>query len=136
MIELSNLVMSSAAAGGIVALFSALMAAFYGAFILLYCVMIIFSLVVFVFWIWMLIDALSRKNYDTENDRFLWCLIVFLGSWIGALIYYFLVKKKKDPPKVTPSSPSPTKQEVTSPTKSEVKPTTAVKPTTKPEAKN
>lgn len=123
MIELlSVLGMSSgsSAATGIVGLFSAMMAAFYGAFMLLYCVIILFALITFVFWIWMLIDALSRKNYDTENERLLWCLVVFLGHWLGALIYFFLVKKKKDPPTSSVSA-----------TKPEVKPATTVKPEVK-----
>ena len=85
-----------AVATGLLGIFGAIYAIFVGAIFLFYCLIIIFALVSFVFWIWMLIDALSRKNYDTENERLLWCLVVFLGHWIGAVIYYFIVKKKKE----------------------------------------
>ncbi|MBU1119010.1 PLDc N-terminal domain-containing protein [Patescibacteria group bacterium] len=48
-----------------------------------------------VFWIFMIIDAAKRK-YKTENDQLLWILVVVLTGWIGALIYYFMVKRKED----------------------------------------
>jgi cytochrome c biogenesis factor len=45
-----------------------------------------------VFWIWMIIDCAQRKMKD--NDKVVWILIlIFLGS-IGALVYYFVVKRK------------------------------------------
>ena len=53
----------------------------------------------FVFWIWMLIDCLKRKenqfpNKET-NDKIFWSLIIFFTYLIGAILYYFIVKKKK-----------------------------------------
>lgn len=46
-----------------------------------------------VFWIWMIIDCAQRKMKD--NDKVVWILIlIFLGS-IGALVYYFVVKRNK-----------------------------------------
>lgn len=89
---------SGAAATGIMGL----MAGFYGVMMVFYCLILLVALIGFLFWLWMLIDALSRKNYDTDNERLLWCLVVFLGSWIGAVIYYFLVKRKKDNEPPTP----------------------------------
>lgn len=49
----------------------------------------------FVFWLWMLIDCLTRKF----DDKLLW-VIVLLGTFfvgvgfVGALIYYFVERKK------------------------------------------
>ena len=47
----------------------------------------------FVFWIWMLIDCIGRK-FKGDNERLLWVLIIVLGGFIGAALYYFLVKNK------------------------------------------
>ncbi len=46
-----------------------------------------------VFWIMMLVDAVQRK-YKEENDKIVWILIIVLVGVIGAIIYYFVVKKK------------------------------------------
>jgi large-conductance mechanosensitive channel len=47
------------------------------------------------FWIWMLIDCVKR-DFKKENDKILWILVVALTGWIGALIYYFMIKRKED----------------------------------------
>jgi hypothetical protein len=62
-------------------------------FWIFYCGIIILSLVGMALWIWMLIDVAQRK-FEVENDKTLWLLIVILGGGIGALIYYFMIKKK------------------------------------------
>jgi hypothetical protein len=54
-------------------------------------VMIIFwilALAATVFWLWMLIDALT--NEPTTNDKILWLLVIFFLHFIGALIYFFV----------------------------------------------
>ena len=50
----------------------------------------ILFLVCAVFWIWMLIDCLKREF----NDKVLWILILLLTGILGAILYYFLVKRK------------------------------------------
>jgi len=45
----------------------------------------------FVFWIWMLIDCLTRKKFE---DKLVWVLVILFLHVIGAILYYFLVKKK------------------------------------------
>ena len=47
-----------------------------------------------IFWILMIVDCIKRK-FPNENDKILWILVIILTSWIGALIYYFVVKRKK-----------------------------------------
>ena len=48
-----------------------------------------------VFWIMMIIDA-AKRNFKNENDKTLWILVLVFTSWIGALVYYFVIKKKED----------------------------------------
>ena len=45
-----------------------------------------------IFWIMMLIDAL-RRDFPHSNDKTLWIIILIFANWIGALLYYFMVKK-------------------------------------------
>ncbi|VVC03894.1 Uncharacterised protein [Candidatus Bilamarchaeum dharawalense] len=99
--------MSSAAGAGAAAGLMGIMAGFYGVMMLIYCVVFLLALLFFVFWIWMLIDALTRKDFATDNEKLLWCLVVFLGHWLGAALYFFIVKNKKTPPtpSVQPTTP-------------------------------
>jgi tetrahydromethanopterin S-methyltransferase subunit E len=45
------------------------------------------------FWIWMLIDCV-KKNFPQPADKVIWFIVVFFLNLLGALIYYFIVKKK------------------------------------------
>lgn len=49
---------------------------------------------VMVYWILMLIDALKRDNWESENDKVLWILVVLLAGIVGAVIYRFVVVSK------------------------------------------
>ncbi|HYG33326.1 MAG TPA: tetratricopeptide repeat protein, partial [Clostridia bacterium] len=42
------------------------------------------SLVFSVFWLWMLIDAIRRREW-------LWAVFIFIGWWISTIFYYFAV---------------------------------------------
>lgn len=59
------------------------------------CFFWILVLLGFVFWIFMLVDAAKRK-YPKEDQRLMWIIIVALTGLIGALIYYFIIKRKDD----------------------------------------
>lgn len=48
-----------------------------------------------IFWVLMLIDAAQRR-FKNENDRVLWIVIIVFGHFIGALVYYFAVKKPEE----------------------------------------
>ncbi len=52
----------------------------------------ILSILSLVFWIFMVIDVAQRK-FKNENDKILWILVVVLAGIIGAIIYYFMIKK-------------------------------------------
>lgn len=46
----------------------------------------------FVFWIMMLVDAAKHKT----DNQVVWILVICLTGIIGALIYYFVVKRERD----------------------------------------
>ena len=52
----------------------------------------------FAFWLWMLIDCLQRpiERFPNggESDKLIWCLAIFFVHFIGAMLYYYLVKRK------------------------------------------
>lgn len=52
----------------------------------------------FVVWIIMLVDCVKRENNEFpnagESTKTMWLLIIILTGGVGAIIYYFLVKKK------------------------------------------
>jgi NADH:ubiquinone oxidoreductase subunit 6 (subunit J) len=45
-----------------------------------------------VFWILMLVDCAKRK-FKEPNTQIVWVLIIIFTGLIGALIYYFIIKK-------------------------------------------
>lgn len=44
------------------------------------------SLLMIGFWIWMLIDCITKES-DQGNDKVVWVVVIALLGWIGALIY-------------------------------------------------
>jgi uncharacterized membrane protein YphA (DoxX/SURF4 family) len=53
---------------------------------------LIIIFIVFVFWLWMLIDLLKRKKFE---DKLVWVLVLVFLNLIGAILYYFLAKAKE-----------------------------------------
>ena len=64
--------------------------------IMFYVFAIGLSIASLVFWIIMLIDVAQRTNWKNESDRTTWIIVVALTGSIGALIYYFAVKRVLD----------------------------------------
>ncbi len=65
------------------------------------CAVVVFWLAgifLFVVWILMLIDCIKRDNSEFPNAgesiKIMWLLIIILTNGIGAIIYYFMVRKK------------------------------------------
>jgi len=60
-------------------------------------ILIIAAALLFVFWLWMLIDCLKRPDgmfaAGGNNAKLIWILVIIFTGLIGALIYYFLIKK-------------------------------------------
>jgi len=48
----------------------------------------------FVFWILMIVDCATRK-FKNDTDKIVWILVILFTNLIGAVIYYFIVKRKK-----------------------------------------
>jgi hypothetical protein len=46
-----------------------------------------------VFWIFMIVDV-AQRQFPNHDDRVLWILVVVLAGFIGAIVYYFVVKHK------------------------------------------
>lgn len=45
-----------------------------------------------IFWIFMLVDA-AKRNFKNDIDKVVWILVIVFTHIIGALIYYFVVKR-------------------------------------------
>ena len=65
---------------------------------------IVLSILTTVFWIWMLIDA-AQRDFDDPNNKILWIILLILLGFIGAIVYYFVIRKKEGKP--VPQAPSP-----------------------------
>ena len=57
----------------------------------------VIGLALFVFWIWMLIDAIQNKGL-TDGEKVGWVLAVVLLHFIGALLYFFIGRPKRHTP--------------------------------------
>ena len=54
----------------------------------------IIRLLIIVFWIWMLIDAIQNKGL-TDGEKIGWVLAIVFLHIIGALLYYFIGHSKR-----------------------------------------
>ncbi len=77
--------------GGIIAA----LGVFWALWLALYGFMFLAMLALMGVWIWMLVDVVKR-DFTGENDKLVWVLVVVLAGWIGALVYYFVVKRPAD----------------------------------------
>ncbi len=50
------------------------------------------SLLGFIFWLWMLIDAIRNKNL-TDTEKIVWVLVIIFLNFLGAVIYLFAGRK-------------------------------------------
>lgn len=54
-------------------------------------IVIIIGILLFAFWIWMIIDC-AKRNFKNDTEKIIWILVIVLLVWIGALIYYIIVR--------------------------------------------
>ena len=52
-----------------------------------------------VFWIWMLVNAITNKGI-TDTEKIVWVLVIVFTHFIGALIYFFVGRPKHKLPAV------------------------------------
>lgn len=62
-------------------------------FMIFWIMLVILGILGFIFWIFMIVD-IAKRRFKPENDKVMWILIVIFTGIIGALIYYFMVKRK------------------------------------------
>ena len=72
--------------GGVMGLFLVFLAAIVG-------------LLAFVFWIWMIIDAIQNKGL-TDGEKIAWVLVVVFLHCLGALLYFLIGHPKRNTPLV------------------------------------
>ncbi len=65
-------------------------------FIALIGFLILLGVASFAFWVWMLIDcAQAPEPANDKNHRLTWILILVFTHWLGALLYFFLVRQPR-----------------------------------------
>lgn len=52
---------------------------------------VLIGILLFVFWLWMLVDCLKR-DFKGDYDKVVWVLVMIFLHLLGALVYYFVVK--------------------------------------------
>ncbi|HCO24570.1 MAG: hypothetical protein CME31_21110 [Gimesia sp.] len=62
--------------------------------LLFFLISMALSLLLFVLWIWMLIDCIKYEP-STGNDKIIWVLVIVLLNGIGALLYYFIRRPER-----------------------------------------
>jgi hypothetical protein len=55
------------------------------------------GLLLFVFWIWMLVDVIQNKGL-TDGEKIGWALAVVFLHFIGATLYFFIGRPKRNTP--------------------------------------
>ena len=63
-------------------------------FIIFFIFALFIALVSTIIWVWMLIDCLTNKELDS-NEKLVWTLVIVFTHMIGAIIYFFVGRKKK-----------------------------------------
>ena len=46
------------------------------------------------FWIWMLVDCVANEH-PGKDDQLIWVLVIVLANWIGAVVYFFVGRKRR-----------------------------------------
>lgn len=65
-------------------------------FMLLFGLLILIAIGLFAFWVWMLVDCAQAPEPQGEsNHRLAWILILVFTGWIGALLYFALVRQPR-----------------------------------------
>ena len=63
----------------------------FGMFVGFGLVVIAIGILLFLFWLWMLIDCLKR-DFKKDYEKIVWILVMIFLHILGAVIYYFVVK--------------------------------------------
>jgi phospholipase D-like protein len=55
----------------------------------------VIALAAFVFWIWMLIHAITNKGL-TDTEKLIWVVVILFLHFLGGLIYFFVGRPKQE----------------------------------------
>lgn len=64
------------------------------AFLCLAGIILIFGILGSIFWIWMLIDCLTKEP-DEGNSKLVWVIVIFFLHFVGAALYYFVRRPER-----------------------------------------
>lgn len=64
----------------------------FGVLFIIWLLFIAAAIFAFVFWVIMIVDV-SKRNFKKPDDKTMWVLVVVLAGIIGAIVYYFVIKK-------------------------------------------
>ena len=53
-----------------------------------------FGILVMIFWIWMLVDAIQNKGIS-EGEKIGWVLAIVFFHFLGSLLYFFIGRPKR-----------------------------------------
>jgi len=76
-------------------------------FLVIWLLAMAVGLFLFIFWIIMIIDVFKRTNWKQESDKTLWIILVIILGYLGAIIYYFAVKRPLDSKSPAPVASAP-----------------------------
>jgi len=65
--------------------------------ILLFMLLAPFTIVLFVFWIWMLVHAITNPGLR-DIEKLIWVVVILFTHFIGALIYFFVGRPRRSQP--------------------------------------
>lgn len=51
----------------------------------------LFALVVFVLWVWMIVDC-AKRDFRNQTEKIIWIIVTIFLGWLGALLYFVLIK--------------------------------------------
>ncbi len=54
-------------------------------------IMFIVGILAFLFWLWMIVDC-AKRSLQNDVEKIVWLVIIVLGSWIGALVYFIVIR--------------------------------------------
>ena len=47
-----------------------------------------------IFWLWILIDCVTKEPSE-GNDKIVWTILILFLPWIGAILYYFVRRPER-----------------------------------------
>ena len=66
----------------------------FGLFLIISLVSVGLSIASFSFWIWMLVECVTKEPSE-GNDKLIWILVIVFTNAIGAAIYYFVRRPER-----------------------------------------